>query len=235
MFGGGIKKGVLYGETAAERPLLTTKNPVSIRDLHATIFHAMGVSPKTAFDVEKRPFYATEDGKGVPVMNLFAKGKQEDGNSPPRDVTPHGSQRAAGVGEGRFQPRRAADPRGSLLPVPRSGRGQAESRSALRHRLHNAQARSGDCSAQAGRERTDSPHHGRRRERPDAASEVRAAAQREANRHAESVDRSRREVGKALGADSADDSRNTKHKTPNTKHNRQVRLRATRKGRHRAE
>jgi hypothetical protein len=75
MFGGGIKKGVLYGETAAERPLITTKNPVSIRDLHATIFHAMGVSPKTAFDVEKRPFYATEDGKGVPVMELFAKGK----------------------------------------------------------------------------------------------------------------------------------------------------------------
>jgi hypothetical protein len=75
LFGGGIKKGFLYGETAAERPLLTTKNPVSIRDLHATIFTAMGVSPKTAFDVEKRPFYATEDGKGVPVMDLFAKGK----------------------------------------------------------------------------------------------------------------------------------------------------------------
>src|SRR5436190_6757727 len=75
MFGGGIKKGFLYGETAAERPLVTTKNPVSIRDLHATIFHAMGVSPKTSFDVEKRPFYATEDGKGVPVMDLFAKGR----------------------------------------------------------------------------------------------------------------------------------------------------------------
>lgn len=73
MFGGGIKKGFLYGETANERPLITTRNPVSIRDLHATIFHAMGVSPKTAFDVEKRPFYATEDGKGVPVMDLFAK------------------------------------------------------------------------------------------------------------------------------------------------------------------
>ena len=27
----------------------------------------MGISPKTAFDVEKRPFYATEDGKGKPV------------------------------------------------------------------------------------------------------------------------------------------------------------------------
>jgi arylsulfatase A-like enzyme len=50
-----------------------TKDPVSILDLHATILTAMGVSPQAAFDVEKRPFYATEDGKGVPVMDLFAK------------------------------------------------------------------------------------------------------------------------------------------------------------------
>jgi len=34
----------------------------------------MGVSPKTAFDIEGRPFYATEDGKGLPVRELFAKG-----------------------------------------------------------------------------------------------------------------------------------------------------------------
>ncbi|MFM8271169.1 MAG: DUF1501 domain-containing protein [Gemmata sp.] len=74
MFGGGVKRGFLYGETANERPLVTTKNPVSIRDLHATVFHAMGISPRTAFDVEKRPFYATEDGKGKPVLDLFAKG-----------------------------------------------------------------------------------------------------------------------------------------------------------------
>jgi hypothetical protein len=74
MFGGGIKKGFLYGETANERPLLVTKNPVSIPDLHATIYTAMGISPKTAFDVEKRPFFATSDGKGKPVMELFAKG-----------------------------------------------------------------------------------------------------------------------------------------------------------------
>jgi len=73
MFGGGIRRGFLYGETAPERPLLTTKNPVSIKDLHATIFTAMGISPKAAFDVEKRPFYATEDGKGQPVMDLFSK------------------------------------------------------------------------------------------------------------------------------------------------------------------
>lgn len=73
MFGGGMKKGYLHGETAPERPLVTVKHPISIRDLHATIFTAMGISPKTAFDVEQRPFYATEDGKGVPVMDLFAK------------------------------------------------------------------------------------------------------------------------------------------------------------------
>jgi hypothetical protein len=72
LFGGGIKKGYLHGETAPERPLLTTKDPVTITDLHATIFTAMGISPRTAFDVEKRPFYATEDGKGVPVKALFA-------------------------------------------------------------------------------------------------------------------------------------------------------------------
>jgi hypothetical protein len=72
MFGGGVKQGFLYGETAPERPLLVTKNPVSIRDLHATIYTAMGISPRTAFAVEKRPFYATEDGKGEPVKALFA-------------------------------------------------------------------------------------------------------------------------------------------------------------------
>jgi len=73
MFGGGMKKGFLYGETAAERPLVTVKNPVSIRDLHATIFSAMGISPKTSFEIEKRPFYATDDGKGQAVRDLFAK------------------------------------------------------------------------------------------------------------------------------------------------------------------
>jgi hypothetical protein len=73
LFGGGIKRGLLYGETASERPLLTTKDPVTISDLHATILTAMGISPRTAFEVEKRPFYVTEDGKGKPVKELFAK------------------------------------------------------------------------------------------------------------------------------------------------------------------
>lgn len=72
MFGGGTKRGFLYGETAAERPCLVTKNPVSLPDLHATILHLMGISPKTAFEVERRPFYVTEDGKGQPVADLIA-------------------------------------------------------------------------------------------------------------------------------------------------------------------
>jgi hypothetical protein len=72
LFGGGFKRGFLYGETAEERPLVATKNPISVTDLHATIFTAMGMSPQTAFTVEKRPFYITEDGKGRVVEELFA-------------------------------------------------------------------------------------------------------------------------------------------------------------------
>ena len=72
LFGGGMKKGHLHGATAEERPLIAIKDPVSIMDLHATIFTAMGINPKTAYDIEKRPFYATQDGLGKAVKSLFA-------------------------------------------------------------------------------------------------------------------------------------------------------------------
>jgi len=72
MFGGGVKKGFVYGKTADERPLMAIENPVSIEDLHATIFTAMGISPKTAYDVEKRPFFATKDGIGKAASEVFA-------------------------------------------------------------------------------------------------------------------------------------------------------------------
>ena len=71
MFGGGVKKGYLYGKTADERPLVAVENPVSVMDLHATIMTAMGVSPKTEFTIEGRPFYVTEDGKGKAVTDIF--------------------------------------------------------------------------------------------------------------------------------------------------------------------
>jgi hypothetical protein len=72
LFGGGMKRGFLHGRSAPERPCLAIENPVSVADLHATIYTAMGISPKTAFDIEKRPFYATPDGKGQAVTDLFA-------------------------------------------------------------------------------------------------------------------------------------------------------------------
>ncbi len=72
MFGGGMKKGFLYGKTADERPCLVNENPVSIEDLHATIFTAMGISPKTEYSIEGRPFYATRDGHGKAVRDVFA-------------------------------------------------------------------------------------------------------------------------------------------------------------------
>lgn len=71
MFGGGMKPGFLYGRSAPERPCIAIENPISISDLHATIFRAMGISPKTAFEVERRPFYVTKDGLGKPVDDLI--------------------------------------------------------------------------------------------------------------------------------------------------------------------
>ncbi len=72
MFGGGMKKGFVHGATADERPLIAVKNPVTIPDLHATIFTAMGINPKTMYEIEQRPFYATEDGNGKAVKEIFA-------------------------------------------------------------------------------------------------------------------------------------------------------------------
>ncbi|MFN7994233.1 MAG: DUF1501 domain-containing protein [Bryobacteraceae bacterium] len=72
MFGGGAPKGKLYGRTADERPCRIVENPVTIEDLHATIYSAMGIAPDTAYEVEKRPFYVTKDGKGQAVPGLRA-------------------------------------------------------------------------------------------------------------------------------------------------------------------
>ena len=72
MFGGGMKKGFVYGKTADERPCTTIENPVTIEDLHATIYHALGIPPDTSYDVEKRPVYVTRDGVGKPITALFA-------------------------------------------------------------------------------------------------------------------------------------------------------------------
>ncbi len=72
MFGGGIKKGFVYGRTSDERPCTTIDKPLPVEDLHATIFHALGIPPDAAYVVEKRPVYVTKDGIGKPAKELFA-------------------------------------------------------------------------------------------------------------------------------------------------------------------
>jgi len=72
LWGGGMKRGHVHGVTADERPCKAIKDPVSITDLHSTIYRAMGISPRHSYVVEERPFYVTQDGKGKPVMELFA-------------------------------------------------------------------------------------------------------------------------------------------------------------------
>jgi len=72
MIGGGMKKGYLHGKTADERPCKTIEKRVIIEDLHASILRAVGISPKLSYEIEKRPFYATRNGEGKPIMDLFA-------------------------------------------------------------------------------------------------------------------------------------------------------------------
>ncbi len=73
VFGGGFRKGLVYGKTADERPCRILENPVTIEDLHATLYTAMGIAPDTAYEIEQRPVYATRDGKGKAVEALFAR------------------------------------------------------------------------------------------------------------------------------------------------------------------
>jgi hypothetical protein len=72
MFGGGIKRGFVYGKTADERPCKTIENPVKIDGIHQTIYHALGIAPDTQYEIEQRPFYTTPDGKGKAVLDLLA-------------------------------------------------------------------------------------------------------------------------------------------------------------------
>ncbi len=71
LFGGGARRGFLYGKTADERPCKTIENPVPIEDLHATVYRAMGIPADLAYEAEKRPVRVTLDGKGKAVRELF--------------------------------------------------------------------------------------------------------------------------------------------------------------------
>ena len=72
LFGGGVKRGYAHGRTAEERPCRTLEKRVIIEDLHASIYTAMGISPKLAYEIERRPFYVTRDAEGRRIGELFA-------------------------------------------------------------------------------------------------------------------------------------------------------------------
>lgn len=72
MWGGGIKKGLVYGKTADERPCSSIENTVVIDQVHQSIYHALGIHPETNYKIEGRPFYTTPDGQGKPILDLFA-------------------------------------------------------------------------------------------------------------------------------------------------------------------
>lgn len=71
MFGGGVKRGHVYGKTADERPCKTIEKPIKIDTFHQTIYHALGIAPDTHYMIEKRPFYTTPDGHGKVELELL--------------------------------------------------------------------------------------------------------------------------------------------------------------------
>jgi hypothetical protein len=71
-FGGGFKRGLIYGRTADRHPLLPVENPVALTDVHATIYRALGIAADTAYETEGRPFHVTKDGKGRAIEALLA-------------------------------------------------------------------------------------------------------------------------------------------------------------------
>jgi uncharacterized protein (DUF1501 family) len=72
MFGGGVKKGYVHGETAEDSPFTSLRDTITVPDLHATIYQLLGISPRYGVVTEERPFYVTKDGRGRPVSALIA-------------------------------------------------------------------------------------------------------------------------------------------------------------------
>lgn len=72
MFGGGVKKGYVYGKTADERPCKTIEKPIKIDRVHQTIYHTLGIAPDAHAIIESRPFYTTPDGVAKPELELLS-------------------------------------------------------------------------------------------------------------------------------------------------------------------
>jgi hypothetical protein len=71
-FGGGFKRGLVYGRTADRHPMTPIENPVALTEVHATIYRTLGIAPDTAYVTEGRPFHVTKDGKGKAIEAILA-------------------------------------------------------------------------------------------------------------------------------------------------------------------
>ncbi|MDH3243165.1 MAG: DUF1501 domain-containing protein [Saprospiraceae bacterium] len=72
LWGGGIKKGYVHGETSPVRPFAAVTEPVLIEQIHQTIYHALGMDPETHYKIEGRPVYTTPDGMGEVLQDVLA-------------------------------------------------------------------------------------------------------------------------------------------------------------------
>jgi len=69
MGGGGVKGGRIVGKTDPRGEYIVER-PVTVQDLHATIYHALGIDPYTSFlNTAGRPVPAVDDGS--PIKELF--------------------------------------------------------------------------------------------------------------------------------------------------------------------
>ena len=72
MFGGGAKRGFLFGKTADERPCTSVTRKVTVSDLHATIYRTLGISPKYGIEVEQRPSTSRKTERDSPCSTCSA-------------------------------------------------------------------------------------------------------------------------------------------------------------------
>lgn len=71
-FGGGFKRGFVFGKTADRHPMVPVEQPAHLIDVLATMYKALGIPSDWSYDTEGRPFYVTRDGKGRPIDALLA-------------------------------------------------------------------------------------------------------------------------------------------------------------------
>ena len=71
MAGGGVKPGIVYGETD-EFGYNIAENPVHVHDLHATILHLMGLNHEELTYKHLGRYYRLTDGAGSLVNGIMA-------------------------------------------------------------------------------------------------------------------------------------------------------------------